>query len=57
LDGGYAVQCTGKFQGEGGWVLARFAPSSSTVRSLLRIINEQAMCSSWMTQMNKRTPL
>ncbi len=54
LSGGYAAHCAGAFQGkEGGiQVLAGLAPYSQTVRSLFRVIHEQAKLSSWTTEVN-----
>jgi hypothetical protein len=54
LSGGYAAQWVGTIQGkEGGTqVLAGLAPSSQKVESDIRVIHEQAMCSSWITEAN-----
>jgi hypothetical protein len=48
LSGGYAAQCAGDIQGKEGriQVLAGLAPSSQTVGSNIRLIHEQAKCSS-----------
>ncbi len=51
---GYAMQCVGNIQEKKGrtQVLAGLAPSSQTVGSNIRVIHEQARCSSWMTEVN-----
>ncbi len=54
LCGGYAVRCAGAIQGKEGGIqmLAGLAPSSQTVGSNIRVIHEQAKCSSWKTEVN-----